>query len=543
MTNSSVSGSVSSPTSSTSLSTGSVFSPRPISFHWDDYKASEDEQDSDEEHHDVDYNSDYTSDRPHNHCQHPFQYHSFQKDGLHWGHEQDLDHDHDHDHIHHVHKVQQQTTDEDIRSSSKAYHKKFEGHHSVARRRSSSVSSPSSMPSYSSYFADRHIPEEPVYDSFRDGIGASVADVSEELAKARIKMNRASRAMKSMEKELEAMQLGIGTSATARTAIEENFWRLECLALNLEKDRQDTMKQLQPVGRDCSQAITTVTNWQVRIDWLDRRVDNTSEYVSELVLSEQECMSFIKMIIQQNKRYAMPAISRSTERAIRLMAPPKLKEIAPASPTPSMSEPATTQPLPQQPSAPRHINIPISWLLDPLMPPKSPEVLPETTTEQSREKSSTESSRKGKAAMDPRAEVWRDYSRLTQAFESGKTRTPFTPFRRAAGLRSKSAASNGNGEASSSLTGINTAAGSTTAIRRPQIENLTPLPRVLPPPSSTPAVASKLPGARRRSQYLPVHSWLQFQFNKTRTTTGPMGKTVTKDATGFKPITIFQTTI
>ena len=43
------------------------------------------------------------------------------------------------------------------------------------------------------------------------------------------------------------------TSANARSAIEENFWKLECLALTMEKDRQDMQKQIQSVGRECNQ--------------------------------------------------------------------------------------------------------------------------------------------------------------------------------------------------------------------------------------------------------------------------------------------------
>lgn len=49
------------------------------------------------------------------------------------------------------------------------------------------------------------------------------------------------------------------SSATARSAIEENYWRLECLALTLEKDRQDTHKQLQAVGRECSEASSLLS--------------------------------------------------------------------------------------------------------------------------------------------------------------------------------------------------------------------------------------------------------------------------------------------
>ncbi|KAI9234770.1 MAG: hypothetical protein BYD32DRAFT_422735 [Podila humilis] len=506
MTGSSGFGSLSSPNSSTSISTVDSISPRPISFHWEDYKESEDEDEQDE---------DYP------HCDHSG-YHS--------------------EHNDHPKRRQEETTSSSSSLEPKPYYQQFEGHHSVARRsrRSSSVSSPSSVPPYSSYFATGDIPEETTYDSFRHGIGLNVADMSEELAKARTKMNRASRAMKNMDNELEALQLSIdenkNTAATARTALEENFWRLECLAHNLEKDRQDLNKQLQSVGRDCGQAVETVTNWEVRIDWLGKRVDNTSEYVSELVLSEQECMSFVKMIIKQNKRYAMPAISRSTERNIKLLAPPKLKEITPT-PAPSVPQPIRTPPLPApyDTPTPRLVNIPISWLLDPILPQKPQEIL-SASAEPIHEDTRTSESPSGKRSTEPLAEVWRDFSRLTLAFESGQPRTPFTPFHRS-GPRSKESTSG-------SLTGINAVVGpsfkTTSAIRRPQVENMTPMPRVLPVASSAPT--SQLPGIKRRGKYLPVHSWLQFKFNRTMTTQGPLGKSVIKKDVG-KPITFFQTTV
>ncbi|KAF9350194.1 hypothetical protein BGX26_011590, partial [Mortierella sp. AD094] len=259
------------------------------------------------------------------------------------------------------------------------------------------------------------------------------------------------------------------------------------------KDRQDTNKRIQAVGRECSEAVEAVTNWEVRIDWLGRKVDNTSEYVSELVLSEQECMSFIKMIIQQNQRH-----------------------------------------------------IPISWLLDPIMPPKPPEILERD------QQTPDDSAKEKKTTIEPPAELWRDFSRLTTAFETGQARTPFSPFQR---TRSRSTGqgallstsglgvnSSGSGSSSNGIHG-----GSmfkTTMVRRPQVENLSPMPKILPPVVAT----NKLPVVRRRSQNLshfPMHSWLQFQFNKTMTTPG-LGQGGSKKKTnvlGFKPITIFQTTV
>ncbi|KAF9949257.1 hypothetical protein BGZ72_008941 [Mortierella alpina] len=498
-------GSLASPTTTGSLSTaGSIsgISPRPVSFHWDDYREFEDD-DEDDEHEEVHHDRRGWSD--------------------------------------HGGSLAEEREDSSRYSSysttSKSpYHRQFEGHHSLARRSS---------------FGGQA--DEDKYDSLRHGIGLNVSDVSEELAKARSKMNRATRAMKSMEQELEAMQLSIdeskASSATARSAIEENYWRLECLALTLEKDRQDTHKQLQA-------AVGSVTNWEVRIDWLERRVDNTSEYVSELVLSEQECMSFIKMIIQQNRRYAMPAISRATERNIRLMAPPKLKEIAhPSTPgniDPQVSQPrlqSHPQPLaqPQPQPSPRLANIPISWLLDPIMPPKPPEIHGAEHSHEEDEPSKTGPAKK--SPVEPPAEFWRDFSRLTSAFETGQARTPFTPFQRSrsrstgpgssAGFSSPSGSNNSIGGGTSSSSSIFKAA----IARRPQVENMSPMPKILPPA----VAAHKVPAVKRRSQaHLPVHSWLQFQFSKTMATPGPRGQTGGKtksNVMGFKPITIFQATV
>ncbi|KAF9189481.1 hypothetical protein BGZ51_009516 [Haplosporangium sp. Z 767] len=503
----------SSPAPSGSFSTvgsSSMVPPRPASYHWDDYHRFEEEDE------DYGYREGRDSDD--------------QTDS-------DLD-----DH-------------EDDSKDRGSYYRQFEGHHSLVRRSS---------------FGGKA--SEDRYDSHRHGIGLNVSDVSEELAKTRSKMLHATRAMKAMEEELEAMQSSIdeskASSASARSAIEENFWRLECLALTLEKDRQDTNKQLQAVGRDCSEAIESVTNWEVRIDWLGRRVDNTSEYVSELVLSEQECMSFIKMIIQQNRRYAMPAISQSTERNIRLMAPPRLKEIShPAhqpSVSPQLSHPeqpqASYQPQPQpqpppqshpmpQPS-PRLGHIPVSWLLDPMLPPKSPDISsPREQNHQSTEESSKANATR-KAAVETPPELWRDFSRLTMAFESGQARTPFSPFlrTRAHSIGQGNVMNAGSSSSSSSSTTTSSNLFKPAIVRRPQVENLSPLPKILPPAVAT----NKMPGVKRRSQnlsHLPVHSWLQFQFNKTMTTPGPLagnknkGKGKRTTVLGFKPITIFQATV
>jgi hypothetical protein len=54
--------------------------------------------------------------------------------------------------------------------------------------------------------------DEQVYDSVRHGVGSNISDVSEELAKARSKMLRTTRAMKSMEQELQVLQASIGTA-------------------------------------------------------------------------------------------------------------------------------------------------------------------------------------------------------------------------------------------------------------------------------------------------------------------------------------------
>ncbi|KAF9934385.1 hypothetical protein FBU30_002209 [Linnemannia zychae] len=514
---------------SSPASTGfSSISPRPVSFHWEDYESLEDNMDDSSDEDEFGY----------------LDHHSIHRRQEQYRANNDSDHEHrgkgiDSDH------------EEEIR---RAYQSQFEGHHSTVRRRSSF----SGHSGGSSGHGLDPFSEDGIYDSLRHGIGQNISDVSEELAKTRLAMNRASQAMRNMEQELKAMQLSIDESkasnASTRSAIEENFWRLECLALTLEKDRQDMQKQLQAAGKDCHQAFETVTNWEVRIDWLERRVDNTSGYVSELVLSEQECMSFIKMIIQQNKRYAMPAISRATERNIKLMAPPKPKEITaslmpPGSPSPSLPQPIHPSPAPP-PQSPAYTSarvghIPISWLLDPLLPARPPDISSVQDSEL-HEQSRSSSNSTANHHVEPPVEIWRDLSRLTRAFETGQARTPFSPFQR---TRTRSASqSQGFTPAHSFLQSNNNGNGNSlfkqAMTRRPQVEALSPMPKILPP--AVPS-ANKMANIKRRSHNLPhfpVHSWLQFQFNKTMTTPGPIssgGKKKT-NVLGFQPITIFQTT-
>ncbi|OAQ28079.1 hypothetical protein K457DRAFT_138972 [Linnemannia elongata AG-77] len=520
----------------------SVVSPRPVSFHWDDYQSLEEDQDDSSDQDDFDYKTRFRHHRPLRQEKYPQKYQNYESD------------EDDDDEL----EVRSTEADEDDEDRMRrAYQRQFEGHHSLVRRRSSFGGRGNGGGRGGDSYSD-----DSKYDSVRHGIGQNVSDVSEELAKARMAMNRASLAMRSMEAELKAMQLSIdeskASSASARSAIEENFWRLECLALTLEKDKQDMNKQLQAVGKDTHQAVETVTNWEVRIDWLERRVENTSEYVSELVLSEQECMSFIKMIIQQNQRYAMPAISKATERNIKLMAPPKQRVISPSPMRPMSPAPThSIQPSPSPPPPPfasaRVGHIPISWLLEPILPPRPPDLSSARVTELHESANSSDSSSNRNA--DPPAEFWRDFSRLTRAFETGQQRTPFSPFQR---TRTRSASqgygsSSANFQQGSSSSSINSSTSTSgvgsggnslfkqAMVRRPQVEALSPMPKILPPAVS----ATKMANPKRRSQnlaHLPVHSWLQFQFNKTMTTPGPLGKKKKTNVLGFQPITIFQTT-
>ncbi len=160
-------GSRASPSTTGSLSTaGSIsgISPRPVSFHWDDYREFEDDDDDDDD--------DYGEEDKHH-------------DRRGWS-----------EHGGSLAEEREDSAKYSYSSTSKnSYHRRFEGHHALARR--------------SSFGGQAH---EDKYDSLRHGIGLNVSDVSEELAKARSKMNRATRAMKSMEQELEAMQLSIGKS-------------------------------------------------------------------------------------------------------------------------------------------------------------------------------------------------------------------------------------------------------------------------------------------------------------------------------------------
>ncbi|KAF9129117.1 hypothetical protein BGW39_004459 [Mortierella sp. 14UC] len=521
----------------------SVVSPRPVSFHWEDYQSLENDLDDSSDQDDLDYKD-----------HHRYRHRSRRT-------RNQLDESDDDDQETGDQEADENDDDYEDRMK-REYQRQFEGHHSLVRRRTSFSGRGSGGGGGGGHGVDSYS-EDSKYDSMRHGIGQNVSDVSEELAKARLAMTRASQAMRSMEQELKAMQLSIdeskASSASARTAIEENFWRMECLALTLEKDKQDMAKQLQAVGKDCHQAVETVTNWEVRIDWLERRVDNTSEYVSELVLSEQECMSFIKMIIQQNQRYAMPAISKATERNIKLMAPPKPREITSSSIPPSIRSPSPhpIQPSPSPPPQPQYVSarvahIPISWLLEPILPPRPPEISPTQSPgyhQQSGSGNSSSSDSSSSRHFEPPAEMWRDFSRLTRAFETGQTRTPFSPFQR---TRTRSA-SQGQGfgpgpafqQSTTSNNGVGSSGGNSlfkqAMVRRPQVEALSPMPKILPPAVG----ASKMANIKNRSQnlsHLPVHSWLQFQFNKTMTTPGPLGKKKKTNVLGFQPITIFQTT-
>ncbi|GJJ73222.1 hypothetical protein EMPS_05580 [Entomortierella parvispora] len=594
-------GSVSSPTTTSGSFSSSGISPRPLSFHWDDYRGDDYDDDKDDDYSDKEDSSDSQSQS----------YDDDDRDEEEEGRYGDFDtrsrlsdRGYDHRARHHEdHIINRYGFGNSSYNNNGTYtnNSSSMSMSSASRSRTSSISSRTSNLSQRRGFAgggsssgmdgrshsprlqqrgfeDEHtfggssayrggIPDDR-YDSLRHGIGTNVSDMSEELAKARNKMNRASRAMRNIEQELETLQLGIdetkATSANARSALEENFWKLECLALSMEKDRQELQKQIQAVGRDCSQAVDTVTNWEVRIDWLGQKLDNTSEYVSELVLSEQECMSFVKMIIQQNRRYAMPAISRSTERNIKLMAPPTLKEIShpshlPTPPipqlsmqllaTPPMAPAPAPQPQPQRISS-RLGNIPLSWLLEPILPPRPPVIaaariqeLDEHGQEQDSEDEegnanadATTATAKRRTTIEPPAELWRDFSRLTVALEKGQTRTPFSPFQRAR-TRNSSSQTQGILSAWTQATNSTSAAGATsstspaqgqtvgfksTAVpRRPQVEGMTAMPKILP--ASAAASVNRIPDLKRRSKNLahfPVHSWLQFQFSKTMTNPG-----------------------
>ncbi|KAF9956609.1 hypothetical protein BGZ65_002564 [Modicella reniformis] len=154
------------------------------------------------------------------------------------------------------------------------------------------------------------------------------------------------------------------------------------------------------------------------------------------------------------------------------------------------------------------------------MPPKPPEIL---TAQERVDHHAQDASTTKKSTIEQPAELWRDFSRLTMAFETGQGTLASAPL-----------LGNTNGNLFKP-----------TVARRPQLENLSSMPKILPAVVS----ANKLAGIKRRSQnlsHLPVHSWLQFQFNKTMTNPGALGQSSASKKTnvlGFKPITIFQTTV
>lgn len=181
---------------SSPASTGfsSVVSPRPVSFHWDDYQSLDEGQDDSSDQDDFDYKTRYRHHRP------PRQEKKYQETYRDYESEGDED---DYDDQEVLGGAGTEYDDED--SMRRAYQRQFEGHHSLVRRRSSFGGRRGS----GGHGGDSYS-EDSKYDSVRHGIGQSVSDVSEELTKARMAMNRASQAMRSMEAELKAMQLSIG---------------------------------------------------------------------------------------------------------------------------------------------------------------------------------------------------------------------------------------------------------------------------------------------------------------------------------------------
>jgi len=174
-----------------------MVSPRPTPFHWDDYRSLGDDYNDSSDQDDLDYKG-----------------HRYHEQGQ-------EDSDDDDDLAGRAEAARTEGSHED--SVRRAYQSQFEGHHSLVRRRSSfsgrssggghGVNSFSADSKYDLLAEDHRYDlmyEESKYDSMRHGIGQSVSDVSDELAKARLAMSRASQAMKSMEQELEAMQLSIG---------------------------------------------------------------------------------------------------------------------------------------------------------------------------------------------------------------------------------------------------------------------------------------------------------------------------------------------
>ncbi|KAG0270498.1 hypothetical protein DFQ27_005576 [Actinomortierella ambigua] len=403
-----------------------------------------------------------------------------------------------------------------------------------------------------------------ILDAYRESVG-------EQVAKARRAMEKNRQILQSFEEELEAVQLSIDKNMegcnAARTAVEENFWKLEDLALNLEKDRQEISKQIQTVSRDGTQAVEAVSGWQVRIDWLGQQVDNTSSYVSELVLSEQECMSFVRMLVYQNHQHAgAPLISYAVRQRIESAAPPRpiSKPAIPDSPSStttttttttaivetatSMSEGSDRSKGKQRADSPSPAPS-IAAIATPPLPPLSP-LSPQ-------QQDMTVPLHVRLSAND----LSRDFSRLTVALEQRQARPTYSLFRRA---RSNSTGGSGvgayhpaqlrrpfvafprghqayaqaqtqaqlqsNGRQSPSSSSKSSADNTRPlsmhekAGTLPQLDNLTGLPKVIPLATfdapTIPVPVAKAANVRMKRVTtaslppVPMHSWIRFQFNK-----------------------------
>ncbi|KAF9976363.1 SAM domain and HD [Actinomortierella ambigua] len=419
----------------------------------------------------------------------------------------------------------------------------------------------SEMAAYQRQFEGTH---DANHDSDRTGIlDAYRESVGEQVAKARRAMEKNRQILQSFEEELEAVQLAIDKNMeecnTTRTAVEENFWRLEDLALNLEKDRQEITKQIQTVSREGSQAVEVVTGWQVRIDWLGQQVDNTSSYVSELVLSEQECMSFVRMLVYQNQQYSgAPLISHAARQRIERAAPPQpvSKLAIPESPS-STTLTTTTTAIETDASqsevssrskgkqrADSRPSTPTAGAATPPQQPQQEPTLPLYT-------------------RHPALDLSRDFSRLTVALEQRQSRQTYSLFRRA---RSNSTGGSGGvgayhpaqlrrpfvnlqrghqayaqAQAQMRSEGRQSPSPSTSSSSKstkdarplsanektgtlPQLDNLTGLPKIIPLATfdapTIPASAAPSPNIRIKRVStaslppVPMHSWIRFQFNK-----------------------------
>jgi hypothetical protein len=112
-----------------------------------------------------------------------------------------------------------------------------------------------------------------------------------------------------------------------------------------------------------------------------------------------------------------------------------------------------------------------------------------------------------RGAIEPPAEMWMDFSRLTMAFENGQIRTLFAIPGYSALFPTQLIANTSSN--------LFKAAG----IRRTRLKNLVPLPKVLSPAfpaSKHPGIKSRISNQNRN--HLPVHLWSQFQFYKTMIT-------------------------